>query len=55
VIATAFLIIVGKGLNVVHPLVLKLIIDALTTGQSAYYLVIMYCVVKFAYESVNNL
>lgn len=34
---------------------LKLVIDRLTTNGNAYLLVILYCVVKFAGEVVNNM
>lgn len=45
----------AKVLNVCHPIILKFAIDALVAGDQIYYLVILYCVVKFAADLVNNL
>lgn len=55
VLTTFLLIVLGKVINVIHPLVLKMVIDWLTLGQTGYFLVIAYCIIKFAGEIVNNM
>ena len=55
VFLTAFMIVLAKVLNVIHPIILKFLIDTLLEGGTIYYLVILYCVVKFAADLVNNL
>lgn len=54
VLITAMLIVGGKVLNVIHPVILKWLIDAFTAGENGYYLVISYVVVRFAADLVNN-
>ena len=55
VISTVFLIILAKVLNVLHPLVLKLVIDTLIAGDSIYGLVALYACVRLAADTANNL
>ena len=52
---TAFMIVLAKVLNVVHPIILKYLIDALIAGDTIYSLVALYCCAKFAADLVNNL
>lgn len=55
VLLTAFMIVLAKVLNVVHPIVLKYLIDALIAGDTIYALVALYACAKFAADLVNNL
>lgn len=41
--------------QVIHPLILKLVIDSLSKNESGYFYVVAYCLVKFGAEIVNNL
>lgn len=59
------MLLLSRGLNVLHPLILKYAIDAITkddAGESdpdshghTYLLVTMYCVVRFLADFVNNI
>ena len=49
------LIIGGKVLNVLHPIILKWCIDSFTAGGNGVYYVILYVVVKYIADVVNNL
>jgi len=63
-VLTFILLFVAKGLNVTHPLILKFAIDSIqecdtyegcrNTGNT-YFLVAMYCVVRFTADFVNNI
>ena len=55
VVLTVFMIILAKVLNVIHPIILKFLIDTILEGGTIYWLVIFYCVVKFLADLVNNL
>ena len=55
VVATLFMIILGKALNVVHPLVLKVLIDTLVQGERVYDLVALYAGARLVADFVNNL
>ena len=68
-ILTFVLLLLAKGLNVMHPLILKFTIDNIQECHFAkdlplypcddvsntYFLVAMYCVVRFAADFVNNI
>ena len=63
-ILTFILLFVSKGLNVTHPLILKYAIDSIQeclddktcpNSDRVYFLVAMYCVVRFAADFVNNI
>jgi ATP-binding cassette, subfamily B, heavy metal transporter len=57
-IMTFIMLLLSRGLNVLHPIILKLAIDAITTGDDdhahTYMLIAMYCVVRFLADFVNN-
>jgi ABC-type multidrug transport system fused ATPase/permease subunit len=55
VIATIFLIIMAKVLNVCHPLVLKYLIDELVSGGPIYNYVALYACARLAADLTNNL
>jgi ATP-binding cassette subfamily B protein len=55
VILTIFMIILAKVLNVIHPIILKYLIDTLVEGGSIYYLVGLYACAKFSADLINNL
>ena len=50
---TVLLTLAAKVLAVIHPIVLKYIIDNLTLGISSYLLILLYFVVRLASESCN--
>ena len=64
---TFILLFVSKGLNVTHPLILKYTIDSIQSIQSCqdevdcptadhtYFLVAMYCIIRFTADFVNNI
>ena len=54
----------AKGLNVTHPIILKYAIDTIQecldvytcpNSDRVYFLVAMYCIVRFAADFVNNI
>lgn len=66
-ILTVLLLILSRGLNVLHPIILKFSIDAITCDSTdpalrtcesdsakTYMLITMYCVVRFLSDFVNN-
>ena len=66
-VLTFVLLFVAKGLNVTHPLILKFVIDRIQLchfdgvhetcpdSGNTYFLVAMYCMVRFAADFVNNI
>ena len=50
VILTFSLLILSKMLNVIHPLILKEVINNVTEVQEAYWLVALYAIVRFSSE-----
>ena len=63
-ILTFILLFVSKGLNVTHPIILKYAIDEIQgcldengcpNSDTVYFLVAMYCAVRFAADFVNNI
>lgn len=39
----------------IHPIILKWAIDAFTKGESGFYYVILYVVIKYAADLTNNM
>lgn len=57
-VLTFIMLILSRGLNVLHPLILKLAVDAITYNEGAghtYMLIAMYCVIRFCADFVNNI
>ena len=55
---TFILLVLSRGLNVLHPVILKFAIDEITAGSEnhshTYLLISMYCFVRFMADFVNN-
>jgi len=53
------MLLLSRGLNVLHPVILKLAVDAITASDPdhahTYLLISMYCVVRFLADFVNNI
>jgi len=43
----------SKILSVVHPIILKFVIDTMTLGGSAYYLIMLYSIIRLGSEACN--
>jgi ATP-binding cassette, subfamily B, heavy metal transporter len=53
-LVTLLLTLSAKVLSVIHPIVLKFVIDSMTAGESAFYLIILYAAIRLISEA-NNL
>lgn len=58
-VLTFIMLVLSRGLNVLHPIILKLAVDAITFNDDGhghtYMLIAMYCVVRFLADFVNNI
>lgn len=52
-LVTILLTLAAKVLAVIHPIVLKFVIDDMTAGVAAYYLICLYIAVRIAAEGCN--
>jgi ATP-binding cassette subfamily B protein len=59
-ILTILLLIAAKGMNVIHPLILKMVIDEITLGDSSkstqaniFFLIGMYTLTRFSSDFIN--
>ena len=52
-LVTILLTLTAKVLAVIHPIVLKFVIDDMTAGVAAYYLICLYIAVRIAAEGCN--
>ena len=50
VIVTILLTFAAKVFAVIHPVILKLVIDAMSAGEAAYYLIVLYIIVRMCAE-----
>jgi ATP-binding cassette, subfamily B, heavy metal transporter len=58
-VLTVLMLLLSRGLNVTHPLILKFAIDEISGVDDnhghTYMLITMYCVVRFLADFVNNI
>jgi len=53
ILVTVLLTFGAKVFAVIHPIVLKFIIDRMAAGEAAYYFIVLYIVLRFASEACN--